>query len=83
MEEALFATGIPFMGRGDEADDAAYAAGMMRVARASSGVRRFGAAALIWPWLRQAAMTVSGARAEYLGYRGRLYSGAGGRRLCL
>lgn len=51
MEEALFATGIPFLGRGDEAEDPAYAAGMMRVARASSGVRRFGAAALDMAWV--------------------------------
>ena len=51
MDEALFATGIPFLGRGDEAEDPAYAAGMMRVARASSGVRRFGAAALDMAWV--------------------------------
>ena len=51
MEEALFATGIPFMGRGDEAEDPAYAAGLMRVARASSGVRRYGSAALDMAWV--------------------------------
>ena len=43
LGEALIATGIPFGGRGDQP---AYLATLVRVAAATSGVRRFGAAAL-------------------------------------
>jgi myo-inositol-1(or 4)-monophosphatase len=43
LGEALIGTGIPFGGRGDHAT---YLATLARVAAATSGVRRFGAAAL-------------------------------------
>ena len=43
LGEALIATGIPFGGRGDQA---AYLATLVRVAAATSGLRRLGAAAL-------------------------------------
>jgi myo-inositol-1(or 4)-monophosphatase len=43
LAEALIATGIPFGGRGDQP---AYLATLVRVAAATSGVRRVGAAAL-------------------------------------
>jgi myo-inositol-1(or 4)-monophosphatase len=43
LDEALIATGIPFGGRGDEQR---YLATLVRVAAATSGIRRFGAAAL-------------------------------------
>lgn len=51
MSEALFATGIPFLGRGDETTDAAFQAELNRVAKSSAGVRRFGAAALDLAWV--------------------------------
>jgi myo-inositol-1(or 4)-monophosphatase len=43
LKDALFATGIPFLGRGDHDRFGRELAGVMGV---SSGVRRFGAAAL-------------------------------------
>ena len=43
LGEALIATGIPFRGHGDHPS---YLATLARVMAATSGVRRFGAAAL-------------------------------------
>ncbi len=46
MADCLFATGIPFLGRGDEQSDSLFLAEMRQVMQASSGIRRFGSAAL-------------------------------------
>ena len=46
MADCLFATGIPFLGRGTAETDTLFLAELNTVMQASSGVRRFGAAAL-------------------------------------
>lgn len=46
MADCLFATGIPFLGHGTPETDALFLREMKAVMQASSGVRRFGAAAL-------------------------------------
>jgi myo-inositol-1(or 4)-monophosphatase len=46
MADCLFATGIPFLGRGSAETDAKFLQELNAVMQASSGVRRFGAAAL-------------------------------------
>lgn len=46
MAQSLFATGIPFMGRGTEADHDNFLAEMKAVMSVSAGIRRFGSAAL-------------------------------------
>lgn len=46
MADCLFATGIPFLGRGTAETDTLFLAELKTVMQASSGVRRFGAAAL-------------------------------------
>ena len=51
MADALFATGIPFLGRGSEETDALFQNELNRVAKSSSGVRRFGSAALDLAWV--------------------------------
>ncbi len=48
LNEALFATGIPFMGHGDTA---AYSAVLSAIMPKVAGVRRFGSAALDLAWL--------------------------------
>ena len=51
MSDSLFATGIPFLGRGTEETDAKFQAELNSVAKASAGVRRFGSAALDLAWV--------------------------------
>ena len=51
MSDALFATGIPFLGRGTAKTDALFQAELDRVAKSSAGVRRFGSAALDLAWV--------------------------------
>ena len=51
MMDSLFGTGIPFLGRGDDDDHAAYLKELSNVMAASSGVRRMGAAALDLAWV--------------------------------
>ena len=51
MADCLFATGIPFLGRGTDADHAAFRDELGAVMAKSSGVRRNGAAALDLAWL--------------------------------
>ena len=46
MAQSLFATGIPFMGRGTEEDHDKFLAEMKAVMSVSAGLRRFGSAAL-------------------------------------
>jgi myo-inositol-1(or 4)-monophosphatase len=46
MADCLFSTGIPFLGRGTPESDKLFLAEMKTIMQASSGVRRFGAAAL-------------------------------------
>jgi len=46
MDVSLFATGIPFMGRGSDAEHNLFLAQMKAVMSVSSGIRRFGSAAL-------------------------------------
>ena len=46
MAQSLFATGIPFMGRGKEEDHDKFLAEMKAVMSVSAGIRRFGSAAL-------------------------------------
>ena len=46
MADCLFATGIPFLGRGTAETDAKFLKEMNAVMQSSSGVRRFGSAAL-------------------------------------
>jgi myo-inositol-1(or 4)-monophosphatase len=46
MAEALFATGIPFLGRGDAAAHEKFGRELQTVMAVSAGVRRFGSAAL-------------------------------------
>lgn len=48
---SLAATGIPFMGHGNEADHALFLKELGAVMGASSGVRRYGAASLDLAWL--------------------------------
>jgi len=51
MGDALIATGIPFMGRGDQQDHDKYLNELRAVMAASSGIRRLGSAALDLAWL--------------------------------
>ncbi|MGB2166480.1 MAG: inositol monophosphatase family protein [Candidatus Puniceispirillales bacterium] len=51
LDEALFATGIPFMGRGSEDHHALYLNELKTVMGSSSGVRRMGSAALDLAWV--------------------------------
>lgn len=46
LSDSLFATGIPFLGRGTAETDARFMAEMQAVMQCSSGIRRFGSAAL-------------------------------------
>ncbi|MGB2006843.1 MAG: inositol monophosphatase family protein, partial [Candidatus Puniceispirillaceae bacterium] len=46
MAESLFATGIPFLGRGDAAAHEKFGKELQKVMAVSAGVRRFGSAAL-------------------------------------
>ena len=46
MAESLFATGIPFLGRGDAAAHEKFGKELQKVMAISAGVRRFGSAAL-------------------------------------
>ena len=46
MAQSIFATGIPFMGRGTEEDHDMFLAEMKAVMSVSAGIRRFGSAAL-------------------------------------
>ena len=49
--DALFATGIPFLGRGTDEQDALFMAEMNAVMKKSAGIRRFGSAALDLAWV--------------------------------
>jgi myo-inositol-1(or 4)-monophosphatase len=51
MADALFGTGIPFLGRGDEHDHAVFLKQLGNIMAVSSGVRRNGAAALDLAWV--------------------------------
>ena len=51
MQDSLFATGIPFLGRGDEDMHDLFRAELGEVMAQTSGVRRFGSAALDLAWL--------------------------------
>ncbi|MEC8641575.1 MAG: inositol monophosphatase family protein [Pseudomonadota bacterium] len=51
MGDSLFATGIPFLGRGEDEDHAAFLKELGNVMAVSSGVRRNGAAALDLAWV--------------------------------
>src|ERR1044071_3513232 len=51
LKSSLSATGIPFLGRGDEADHERFLREMGAVMGASSGIRRFGSAALDLAWV--------------------------------
>lgn len=51
LAECLFATGIPFLGRGSEEDHALFLAQLQQVMAHSAGIRRFGAAALDLAWV--------------------------------
>ncbi len=51
MGECLFATGIPFMGRGTPKDHADYLNEIAQIMAQTSGVRRLGSAALDLAWL--------------------------------
>lgn len=46
INQSIFATGIPFMGRGDEAEHDAFLKQQKAVMAVSAGIRRFGSAAL-------------------------------------
>ena len=46
MGESVFATGIPFIGRGTDEDHALFARELFNIMGVSAGVRRFGSAAL-------------------------------------
>ena len=51
MADSLFGCGVPFLGRGDEEDHAAFLKQLGTIMSVSSGVRRNGAAALDLAWL--------------------------------
>ena len=51
MGDALIATGIPFMGRGDQQDHDKYLNELRAIMATTSGIRRFGSAALDLAWL--------------------------------
>ena len=51
MADALFSTGIPFLGHGNEDDHATFLNQLGNVMAVSSGVRRNGAAALDLAWI--------------------------------
>ena len=51
FQDALFATGIPFLGRGTPESDALFMAEMNAVMQKSAGIRRFGSAALDLAWV--------------------------------
>jgi len=46
MGESIFATGIPFIGRGSDEDHALFSRELFNIMGVSAGVRRFGSAAL-------------------------------------
>ncbi|MBT3917563.1 MAG: inositol monophosphatase, partial [Rhodospirillaceae bacterium] len=46
MDQSIFATGIPFMGRGEASDHDKFLQQMGAVMAVSAGIRRFGSAAL-------------------------------------
>ena len=51
MGDALIASGIPFMGRGDQQDHDKYLNELRAIMATTSGIRRFGSAALDLAWL--------------------------------
>lgn len=51
LSEAVFATGIPFLGRGTKDTDEVFLAEMRAVMQKSAGIRRFGAASLDLAWV--------------------------------
>ena len=51
FSDAVFATGIPFLGRGTQASDDLFLAELETVMKKSAGVRRFGAASLDLAWV--------------------------------
>jgi myo-inositol-1(or 4)-monophosphatase len=51
LQASVSATGIPFLGRGDEAGHRRFLAELNAVMNASAGVRRFGSAALDLAWV--------------------------------
>jgi myo-inositol-1(or 4)-monophosphatase len=51
MGDAVIATGIPFMGRGEQQDHDKYLKELREVMAVTSGIRRLGAAALDLAWL--------------------------------
>ena len=51
FDDALFATGIPFLGRGTAQSDAVFLSELDTVMKKSAGVRRFGAASLDLAWV--------------------------------
>ena len=51
MADALFGTGVPFLGHGSDADHATFLKQLGNVMAVSSGVRRYGAAALDLAWI--------------------------------
>ena len=56
MAECLFATGIPFIGRGDADDHATFQKELGAVMGAASGIRRMGSAALDLAWVAAGRM---------------------------
>jgi len=57
LDEAVIATGIPFMGHGQHG---LFLKELHQISQRVSGVRRFGAAALDWPGSRPEGSMVSG-----------------------
>ena len=51
VEDGVFATGIPFMGRGEDEEHRVFLSEMRQVMAGSSGIRRFGSAALDLAWV--------------------------------
>lgn len=51
MADCLFATGAPFLGRGDEADHELFKSELGPIMASTSGIRRMGAAALDLAWV--------------------------------
>ena len=51
LNEALFSTGIPFLGRGTPETDKIFQAELQSVMQSCAGVRRFGSAALDLAWV--------------------------------
>ena len=80
LGEALIATGLPFRGRPKHP---AYNATLARVMEATSGVRRFGSAALDLAYVAAGRYRrLLGIRPVAVGSGGRASAGARGRRLC-